>query len=185
MNYEHSSGSIEPSGSTFYEPLGYTVKEPSGYTVKEPSGSTFHEIVNNLYLGNASAHHNLSVDLIVNCCPEINVNYGDNNNKNKNIVWLKFYDDKDDNEKLVSLLYTTQVLEKIHSHLTSGKSVLVHCAMGIQRSATVVACYLLKYVMPEQNTSAVIKYIQSKREEAFSTGYVFLPTMAFYSLLHL
>jgi protein-tyrosine phosphatase len=176
MNYEplEPLGSNEPFGSTFHEPL-------------EPSGSTFHEIVKNLYLGNASAHHNLSVDLIVNCCPEINVNYGDNNNnnKNKNIIWLKFYDDKDDNEKLVSLLYTTQVLEKIHSHLTSGKSVLVHCAMGIQRSASVVACYLLKYVMPQQNTSAVIKYIQSKREEAFSTGYVFLPTMAFYSLLHL
>ena len=139
----------------------------------------YNKIIDNLYLGDASSAYENDFALIVNCCPEVHINYA-----NDNVVWLKFHDDRDDNEKLVSLLYTSQILEKIHNHLLSGETVLVHCAMGIQRSATVVACYLLKYTCASnQNVSETIRYIQSKREEAFSTGYPFLPTMAFYSLI--
>lgn len=137
------------------------------------------KIIEYLYLGDASSAVEDEFSLIVNCCPEVNIN----NSNNNNTIRLKFYDDKEDNEKLVFLLYSSQILEKIHSYLLSGEKVLVHCAMGIQRSATVVACYLLRYTDICFSATDTIRYIQSRREEAFSTGYTFLPTIAFYSLL--
>lgn len=139
----------------------------------------FDKIIDNLYLGDAGDYDKQQFALIVNCCPEINVNYSDG----ANVLWIKVYDDRDDNEKMVSQIFATQVLEKIHHHRMLGLPVLVHCAMGIQRSATIIACYLLRHTTPKKTVAETIQYICSKREIAFSTGYTFLPVMAFYSLL--
>lgn len=52
-----------------------------------------------------------------------------------------------------------------------GKNVIVHCYMGIQRSAAAVAGYLLKH-HPEiaPTLSKAIKYVHSKRPEAWHNG---------------
>lgn len=139
----------------------------------------FDKIIENLYLGDADTYDKQQFALIVNCCPEINVNYADSNK----VVRINVYDDIGDNEKLVSQIFIKQVLEKIHVYRLRNMPVLVHCAMGIQRSATIVACYLLRYGEQKMSVAETIMFIQSKREVAFSTGYAFLPVMAFYSLL--
>jgi protein-tyrosine phosphatase len=53
----------------------------------------------------------------------------------------------------------------IFSNIENKRSVLVHCSMGIQRSCTVVACYLIKYY--KMTPGEAIKCIKSKRPIAF------------------
>ena len=65
----------------------------------------------------------------LNCCPEIECRY--TKNEEPNVVHLKFYDDKDDNQKLIQILQTTKIFEKIHFFIKNKQPVLVHCAMGI------------------------------------------------------
>lgn len=134
------------------------------------------EIIPYLYLGDAGfVYEPRSFSLIINCCPEIEINYPEPSN----VLYLKFHDDPRDNLKMLSQLETHQVLEKIHEYVVECKPVIVHCAMGIQRSASVIACYLLKYdiVNGVQNT---LDFIRTKRDVAFSTGYNFLPIIRGY-----
>ena len=131
------------------------------------------EIIPYLYLGDAGfVYEPKSYSLIINCCPEVDINYPEPSN----VLYLRFHDDPRDNDKFLSQLETHKVLEKIHEQVTSYKLVIVHCAMGIQRSASVIACYLLKYgiINGVQNT---LDFIRSKRGVAFSTGYNFLPAI--------
>ena len=128
------------------------------------------EITPNLYLGDAGfVREDRSFELIINCCPEVDIEY----RTGSNVVYLRFHDDPRDNQKFLSELEKHSVLEKIHDHVTSCKPVIVHCAMGIQRSASVVACYLLKYGV-RNGVKDTIDFIRSKRNVAFSTGYNFL-----------
>jgi protein-tyrosine phosphatase len=64
------------------------------------------------------------------------------------------------------------VLEKIHYSIMSEEPVLVHCFAGMQRSCTVVACYLMKYYY--MTPYDAIMYIQSKRPVAFFGNVNFL-----------
>lgn len=136
--------------------------------------------MNNLYLGDAEFIYLSEVpkfDLIINCCPEINISYS-NNNQDTKILRLKFDDDPNDNIKLINLLESNKVLEQIHNYIKNGKSVLVHCAMGIQRSSTIIACYLIKYYNLSFNKT--IMYIKFKREQAFTTGIIFKEAIEYF-----
>ena len=98
------------------------------------------EIIPGLFLGDAGfVYEDLVFELIVNCCPEVDMRY----KQPSNVIYLKFNDDPRDNDKFLSELKKHNVLEQIHEHVVTQKPVIVHCAMGVQRSASVVACYLL------------------------------------------
>ena len=106
------------------------------------------KIIPNLYLGGVKALVNTSNTspkflLIVNLIKQTS-------NENLTSICKKFIrlpvnDSPDECDKLLSLIYETQVLEHIHASLQANEPVLVHCFMGIQRSASLVACYLIKY----------------------------------------
>jgi protein-tyrosine phosphatase len=139
------------------------------------------EIFDHLYLGDAGFiyENNLveshvgnkvplpELNFIVNCCPEVNIKYKNLNYK-PDIVYLKFNDDPEESDKLLQILDTTKILEKMHDYISRGKNVLVHCAMGVQRSATIVACYLLKYYKADINTT--ILHIKHRRPQSFENG---------------
>jgi|LakMenEpi03Aug12_release.lakeMendotaPanAssembly.Ray.scaffolds.fasta_scaffold787933_1 hypothetical protein len=139
----------------------------------------YNKIINNLYLGDAGF---VFIDglpkfaLIINCCPEIQISYS---KEIEEIVRLKFNDDPHDNNKLIQLLESGNILQQIHNCINNNKHVLVHCAMGIQRSAAIIACYLIKYY--NIGIEKTILYIKNKRPEAFSTGNTFEPALKYYN----
>jgi len=125
------------------------------------------EILPNLYLGSIKAlgtyeykalDYYMIVDLIKNTfIPE---------KPNTHIyINLPVHDSPDECDTLLSLIYETQVLEKMHVALQENKPVLVHCFAGMQRSCALVACYLIKY--NNMSPYEAIDYIKLKRPIAF------------------
>lgn len=118
------------------------------------------EIIKNLYIGNRKTieFDPNRFDFIVNCTPDIQTIHN-------NYVRISIKDDPTECNKLLDLINKTKILEQIHEYITKGKKVLVFCGQGIQRSCTVVACYLMKYYnLTPDNT---ITYIKSKHKIAF------------------
>ena len=135
------------------------------------------EIFDHLYLGDAGFifENNLpELGLIVNCCPEVTIKYKNLNTK-PDVVYLKFNDDPDESDKLLKILDESKILNIMHDYVTRGKNVLVHCAMGVQRSATIVACYLLKYYKADINTT--ILHIKHRRPQSFENGVNFVKVL--------
>lgn len=130
------------------------------------------KIMENFYLGNVHAIDYLFYDLIINCCPDVECNVPFDFT---NVEYIKVYDDETESEKLYNIIKSNKILEKIHDCLNNKKNVLVHCGMGRSRSATIVACYLIKY--HQMTTREAVIFIKHKHLSAFTTGYNFYKTM--------
>ena len=131
------------------------------------------KIIDNLYLGDAHSIQPNCFKLIVNCCPDVNCKYTDEDKNN--VFYIRVYDDRSENLKLINILLDTNILEKIHNCLQNDEPVLVHCAFGIQRSATIIVCYLIKYY--NFDIKMAIIFVKTKRPICFSNGFPFLRTM--------
>ena len=84
---------------------------------------------------------------------------------NISFINISVRDHPDDAELLLS--HIPGLVDKIHKHISNDKNVLVNCYAGRQRSAAVVACYLIKHIF---DTSVLdsIDLIQSNRPCAFT-----------------
>jgi protein-tyrosine phosphatase len=125
--------------------------------MKQPS-----EIITGLYLGNDknSEDDSNSYSMIVNCT--LNLPFTISGTEQ---VRIPINDDPYDSIPLFQILRDTDVLDRMHNHLTNKSNILVHCQAGAQRSPTVVACYLLKFYNMSANDA--INFVKSKRQEAF------------------
>jgi protein-tyrosine phosphatase len=141
--------------------------------------NAYDEILPNLYLGSVKAFeknkfqninnddnktNNKSFNMIVNLIKQTALS--DNTIPSCEIfIRLPVHDSPDECETLLSLVYETRVLEKMHDFIMKNKSILVHCFAGMQRSCALVACYLIKYnnMTPDE----AIEYIKSQRPIAF------------------
>ena len=56
-----------------------------------------------------------------------------------------------------------RLLPKIHNDLINKRGVMVHCIMGVSRSATIVAAYLIKY--NGMSAHQALDYIKNKRSQ--------------------
>lgn len=130
-------------------------------TVKGYYDDTFEatEIIDKLWLGNLSSASNRNemkkngIDTIVSAAIGVRTLYP--NDFNYITVPLRDVEDEP------ILNYVIDILPKIHEVISRGGSVLVHCMMGVSRSATIVACYLMKY--KNMNHTDVLDYMKTKR----------------------
>jgi protein-tyrosine phosphatase len=129
----------------------------------------YNEIVQHLYLGNVqSLSDSDKFNFIVNCTP-------DAPKVPEKTLTLSVKDDPYQSTKLFEMIQTTSVLEIIHDKLSNHKKVLVHCHMGIQRSAAIVACYLIRYY--GATVEQAVSYIKNKRPVAFFGSVNFMQTL--------
>ena len=128
----------------------------------DSSGS---EIFPELTIGNkntASMYYD-SYSLIINCTKNLPIS----NSSQITTIRIPIDDLPEDSEILLS--YLPSITEKIHEAILKRKKVLVHCSMGISKSCTVVAAYLIRYYNVT-SVDEVISFIKEKRKEAFFGG---------------
>jgi protein-tyrosine phosphatase len=128
---------------------------------------SYQEIIPNLFLGNYnSAKDDKLLDkiyLVINCSEEIPFHSDKTKNFRVNVP-----DNLSLDCNLKILVYINQILPVMYSCYKAKKPILVHCRAGMHRSATVIACFLMKYFNFNKDSS--IQYIKSKRCVAFFPG---------------
>ncbi|TFK33194.1 protein-tyrosine phosphatase-like protein [Crucibulum laeve] len=111
-----------------------------------------------IYMGNLSAalsaeqRYQLGVTHIISVCPD----YSSSNDHHLTIS-------VDDTEYDDLLIHLPKACSFIEGALQCGGRVLVHCVMGISRSATVVAAYLMK--SRNMDAATAIRYIKKRRPQ--------------------
>lgn len=135
-------------------------------------GENYTEILPKLFIGNIQSAKDLNfitknnIEVIINCSNNIN-NYFINNT---NIKYYKCPIDDSLEEYDIDLMksYLPYFIKIIDESLSNNKSVLVHCYAGRQRSAALIAGYLMyKKSMSIEDS---YNFIISKRPEAFHYG---------------
>ena len=125
------------------------------------------EIISNLWLGDIrSARSQLFFDennikVVLNCSKDIPFysNYTEN-------IRISVHDNLEKEEIDRLYKYFPKAVELINNKLLESKGILVHCYAGKQRSATVIAAYLMKY--GNLSRKDAIQTIQSKRLISFT-----------------
>jgi Dual specificity phosphatase, catalytic domain len=144
----------------------------------------YNRIIHGLFVGNIRAYRenetNGVFDMIVNCTK--NIAFPTDPNPNTKYVRIPVDDEPCNSDKLYMILSNTNILTDIHDCIQRGGTVLIHCHMGSQRSATVAACYLMKY--KNFSYKEAIIYVKQKREIAFFCGVNFLDTMKLFEIRH-
>ncbi len=120
------------------------------------------EIIENLYIGchDTVKKYSNNFDVIINVTPNIPF-YGTNKYKYR----IPVLDNLSMSSCISLFLYSKRIIPIIHKHLQHKSKVLVHCRAGMQRSATLVAIYLMMYY--NMSLDGSIKYIKNKRTIAF------------------
>lgn len=130
------------------------------------------EIIPGIFLGSQYAAEDYpflkkkGITVVINAS-----NHIPNYHKSKGITYVRVpVDDSlknyDINKMTAYLPYIVEVLRFFHH--TQKKNVLIHCAAGVQRSAVIVASYLVKYY--KKTPMSAIRYIITKRPIAFHNG---------------
>lgn len=128
-------------------------------------------IIPYLFLGNMQAAYDENfilsnnIKLVVNCTRDIKIpDWYERNGVAVIRLPLNDSDTQADNQILSDNI--EKIVETVNNYRIDRKNVFIHCYAGMQRSATVIAVYLMKYYnyRPEH----AIFYIRHKRRVAFN-----------------
>lgn len=154
----------------------------SSFLIKEKENlynADINEIIPGVFIGNARASQNPlviqqnKINMVINCTKDIPF-----------LEWIPYKvrlainDDRNPKEIQAFQQDIDKVVDYIYHHISNGNAVLVHCRAGIQRSASVVAAFLMKYCHMDIQKS--IEFIQSKRRQAFFGGINFYSALIYY-----
>lgn len=127
-------------------------------------------ITDKIWLGNYadSSNENFiknnNIKVIINCSKDLPFYF--NNQEVAYKYRIPVDDDRQENSLYTMYLYLPKIVDIIKFHIKRNENIYVHCHAGMQRSACVVAAYLMaQYNM--KHTDA-IKYIKNHRPIAFS-----------------
>ena len=134
------------------------------------------EILPNLWIGDkrspaaAAFKKKYGIALIINCTRTVPFYRGTHKN-----IRVPVDDDLTDSSRLQLFHYLASIVELIGEYLKKRLGVLVHCHAGCQRSATVVAAYIMRVTGFEPELT--IKLIRTKRSLCFTPGVNFHKTL--------
>jgi len=119
-----------------------------------------HEIISGVFLGNMKIASNylllkhMKITHVVNCAMEI-----PNYHVDKDITYKHFVMNDTPSQNI--LQHFNEAFTFIDNALKNGGKVLVHCAMGISRSSTILASYIMKkYGLPHDKVLRQMKKIR-------------------------
>ena len=154
--------------------------------------SDYHEIIPNLFLGSIEASQDFNfisknnISIIVNCSKDIDNKFSINLLKPieeapeivqkwlfDNSYYIKYYrisvDDSGRDEDIEQFyFYVKNLIQPIIDEYKKGKSILIHCLAGNQRSATFVTLFLMYYKQLSLQES--IKFVLEKKPNVFFFG---------------
>lgn len=141
------------------------------------------QIIPRLWLGNYFSAQDeqfiqdTGINVIVNCSKDIPFLPLDGVYKYR----IPVHDNLEMREIMNMKKYLGKILPIIHHHYVNGRTILIHCAAGVQRSAIVTLSYLYKYHIPDKDKA--IALIKSRRSIVFSPFMNF--KVAFYKYFQL
>jgi protein tyrosine phosphatase len=140
------------------------------------------EIIPNLWLGNfrASTDENFirgkNIQVVFNCTKNLPFSP---------LIPIKYRVPVDDNleeDEIRNMkLWSGEITYKMLGEYMSGKTILVHCMAGMQRSAASVAMFLIAY--RGMHTQDAIRMIKERRSIAFFPGPNFLRSIQYFDEL--
>ena len=142
----------------------------------------YNKIINNLYIGNYESPSDKeflktnNIKLIINCTKNFKYNLDDSINMTR----LNITDFNSPENNIIIASQINDILDIINIYINSNEGVLVHCHMGQQRSAMVVACYLMKYY--KMNLEDAIKEIKKRRKFVFLPEATFIDFLKYYEI---
>jgi len=125
------------------------------------------EIIPNLWLGSKNSaleQNNIrkhNIKLIINCSKDINYSV----DPDIHVMRLPINDINTEESNIILRDNIDILTYMIDLYLHNNLGVLVHCYAGMQRSATVVICYLMKYKNFKLNDAKI--YMKNKRSIVF------------------
>ena len=130
-------------------------------------------ILPNLYLGDIDdaaskwTITSLNIDLIVNCTNH-EKQYFKTVRDPKRIHYYRIPINDDCKDKTMKRMITLlpDAVAKIRESLNQNLNVLIHCYRGVQRSATIVTAYLMKY--NDMTMQQAVAFVKEKRPIAFT-----------------
>ena len=161
--------------------------------LQEPPPFSFaNKILDRLFLGSVEASQTFAfieqnqISVIMNCSKDIDNKYQLNLIKPieeapkevqdwlyNNSFYVKYYRiPVDDNSRTSEIdnfyNYLTTEVDKIIAEFEKGKTILVHCLAGNQRSAAFVAAFLMKY--KNIRLKEAIEFVQERKPNVFLFG---------------
>lgn len=137
------------------------------------------EIIPRLWLGNHRASKdeqfikNKGINVVFNCTKNLEFSP---------IIPVKYRIPVDDNlqeDEIRNMeLWSAEIAFKIVAEYTNGKTILIHCMAGMQRSAASMAMALI--VLSKQRYTDVMKLIKSKRQIAFHPSANFIRSIQYF-----
>ena len=148
------------------------VKSGFQYIYSDDNG--YDLIVPYLYLGNCDSINkenllNLDIQLVINATTSCPFQLESSNIRN---IRIPIEDDLSMSSNIKMYTYIKLVLPIIDSYVKNKKPVFINCMAGMQRSATIVAAYLIVY--RGYNVEEAISFIRKRRPIAFRPGPNFL-----------
>ena len=134
--------------------------------LEEEQDKDAHEILPGIWLGNVRASQDedfirkQEIEVVFNCTKDLPFSP---------IIPIKYRIPVDDNLEEAEIrnmeLWSSEIAYKIMMEYVEGKTILVHCMAGMQRSAASVAFFLISYL--KMRALDAMKMIKEKRRIAF------------------
>lgn len=152
---------------------------------QKPPMPNAHEIIPGVWLGNIHSAHDLGflkskkISVVVNCSKDIPFLAEVNTDASFTKYRVPVHDNLQEEEIKAMTKYIPTIVPHILQHINAEKrNVLIHCYAGMQRSAAVLACCLMKRY--KLSMKECISYIQQKRPIAFRPGVNFFDSIRAY-----
>lgn len=139
------------------------------------------EIIPDLWLGNKETIENYlflkekKVDCMINVTRDLGFNERYKNCETIRIPVDNNFEEGMLEDNIAMYKYLEEIVTIIHKRLNKNKVVLVYCVDGKQRSATIIAGYIIKYGKVGMKQS--IEYMRTKEVECFRPNINFAMTL--------